>query len=106
MQYNNQGSPPALTHENLAAAIKRADDAEDSLRREVASYQALAAMIRERDTVKACRVIIERDETIFRLQSELLAHSEMIKARDQMIADLKDDLQSWKDRALTAREGS
>lgn len=43
MQGNNQGFPPELTHENLAAALKRAADAEDHLRREVARNQALAS---------------------------------------------------------------
>lgn len=83
MKDNNQGFPPALTHENLAAALKRAADAEDHLRREVASNQALIALAKDR-TISAA---LQDKSTIAKLREQL-------QARDQTIADLQDKIET------------
>lgn len=76
MEDNNQGFPSALTHENLAAALKRiANELADAFG-EYGSKITIADL------------------------------REQLQARDQTIADLQTDLQNWKDRALSKSEGA
>ena len=111
MQDKNQGFPPALTNENLAAALKRAADAEDHLRREIASNQALIARQTEMERqfsiyrTKAWDARKESDSSEERLRmsrrsmaNNLKKHCEVstteIAERDATISGLREQLQA------------
>lgn len=111
MRDNNQGFPRALTYENLAAALKRAADAEGHLRREVASNQALIARQTEMERqfsiyrTKAWDARKESDSSEERLRmsrrsmaNNLKKHCEVstteIAKRDVTISGLREQLKA------------
>ncbi len=94
MHDDNKGFPIAPTAENLAAALKRAADAEDNLRAEVRSNQALVAEVKAlRDSNVNLRGAFDAAKQIIHeaaRQAEAMdGLREELKARDQTIADLK-----------------
>jgi hypothetical protein len=117
MHDDNKGFPIAPTAENLAAAIKRAADAEDNLRAEVRSNQALVAEVtflretvtRQREEIKSLdaaasaindgmRIVIENLRIALATEKHLANEcAEVIKARDQTIADLRQKIKDMAD---------
>jgi chromosome segregation ATPase len=99
------GFPVALTPENFAAAVKRATDAEDHLRREVASSQALQAEVAERDAeiiklrdhkATLVRTLTDAENEVADLKAEVANRNDIIASRDQEVDALKSDLEAEK----------